>query len=443
MAKKRNNPDWNFLNEGAAKKRMGKVHVRPKSANSTKIAAILSREEMVVQRLSSELSGKTPKYTPLGPREFVGFTAGDVTLDEIKSACLTHFIKIDGTIKGSVCDVLASERGPSCSNIDQIPNVSLIHIRFVHNNNPSSSKIRTASSRRPVAVTQSLSLFDNFRGNADQSVIAKSLTLSNMLKMGHGIADDKKIIINMKSFCIGLMAWNEIGDVNFQISEQILGCGAFRNVYAAETRDNRLSKSGWVIKRYNERAEEIITEGRKQSLETHTRLAVQMTSLSDHFTKQLADINPSLPRFRYVQTYFGKIGENEYVTIEERKEGTFTKFLNNDGYCKVPDELTDMELKAHCLAHFSLYKSEERLLLTDIQGFGTVLTDPEIASSEFSVDDEALFCVGNYCRKAIKMFGMTHECNKFCKLADLPELDFDKFQSYDDTVTTVGGAKIN
>lgn len=129
MAKKRNNPDWNFLNEGAAKKRMGKVHVRPISANSSKIATILSREEMVVQRLSSELSGKTPKYTPLGPREFVGFTASDVTLDEIKSACLTHFSKIDGTIKGSVCDVLASERGPSCSNIDQIPNISLVHVR--------------------------------------------------------------------------------------------------------------------------------------------------------------------------------------------------------------------------------------------------------------------------------------------------------------------------
>ena len=440
MAKKRTNPDWNFINEGAAKKRMGKVSVRPKSANSTKIASILFREEMVVQRLSSELSGKTPKYAPLGPREFVPFTAADVTFEEIKSACLRYFGKIDNTIKGSLCDVLASERGPSCSHIDQIPNLALVHVRFVHNLIPS-SKIRTGVFKRPE-VSQSVSLFAPGKA-AKQSIIAKSLSISTMLKIGQGISDDKKLTnITLKEFSISTMTWDEIGDVMFQISEEVLGCGAFRNVFSAYTKDTRLPGTRWVVKRYNERAEEVITEARKQSLEMHTRLAVQMTCLSDHFAKQLADINPSLPRFCYVKTYFGKIGNREYVTIEERMDGFLEKMLNNDGYCNTLDELTDIQLKAHCLAHFTLFKSEEKLLLTDIQGFGMVLTDPEIASSEFSIDEKALFCVGNICRKAIKLFGMIHECNKYCKLAGLHDLDLDKFQSYDDTITTLEGVKI-
>ena len=32
---------------------------------------------------------------------------------------------------GMFCDVLASDRGPSCANMSHLPNLKLIHIRFV------------------------------------------------------------------------------------------------------------------------------------------------------------------------------------------------------------------------------------------------------------------------------------------------------------------------
>ena len=81
------------MQDAASKKRTGKSDVRPKTANSGKIASIISRGELVVQRLSSELSGKTPKYTPLGPREFVPYTQEDLTIFEIKNACHDFFFK--------------------------------------------------------------------------------------------------------------------------------------------------------------------------------------------------------------------------------------------------------------------------------------------------------------------------------------------------------------
>ena len=74
-----------------------------------------------------------------------------------------------------------------------------------------------------------------------------------------------------------------------------------------------------------------------------------------------------------------------------------------------------MVLAAECLAHFSYEKSEGSVLQTDIQGVGTALTDPEKASSnivEGANSKDILFCIGNYCRKAIKVFGLTHRCNK-------------------------------
>lgn len=71
----------------ASKKRIGKSEVRAKSSDAGKIAAVLQREELVVQRLAAELNGKTPKYYPLRPREFVPYLFDDVTVLEIKSAC--------------------------------------------------------------------------------------------------------------------------------------------------------------------------------------------------------------------------------------------------------------------------------------------------------------------------------------------------------------------
>ena len=123
-------------------------------------------------------------------------------------------------------------------------------------------------------------------------------------------------------------------------------------------------------------------------------------------------------------------------------EGDFSKYLNNDGICiEDTPELVD---QAYCLVHFSLEMSEEKLILTDIQGCGMILTDPEIASSSFSVNQMALFCIGNICRKAIKNFGCTHVCNRYyCTIAGLKPLDLLKFEEYDAAIILPDGTRID
>ena len=92
-----------------------------------------------------------------------------------------------------------------------------------------------------------------------------------------------------------------------------------------------------------------------------------MVSLSNYFATKLSLIDSRLPKFYYVKTFYGEIrkgSEIEYVTIEEKLEGDFSKYLNNDGICiEDTPELVD---QAYCLAHFSLEISEEKLLLTSI-----------------------------------------------------------------------------
>ena len=70
--------------------------------------------EIIVQRLASEADSKRT-YRPVKPREFVEFPFVDLSLNNLK-ACATHFNLPVGT-----CDILVSNKGPSCSNISQIP----------------------------------------------------------------------------------------------------------------------------------------------------------------------------------------------------------------------------------------------------------------------------------------------------------------------------------
>ena len=106
-------------------KRIDKKQEKAKDSKQTK-------EEIVVQRLTSEVSGKAQKYLSIGPREFLYVGKQELTFEIAQTACLKHFSSKVGP--EMYCDILAGTQGPSCSNLKQIPDMKLIHIRFTHNN---------------------------------------------------------------------------------------------------------------------------------------------------------------------------------------------------------------------------------------------------------------------------------------------------------------------
>ena len=61
-------------------------------------------ETIVVQRLSTEVSGKAQKYSRSGAREFVPFDeSNEKSIENIKKACMKHY----GMPDTMCCDVLA------------------------------------------------------------------------------------------------------------------------------------------------------------------------------------------------------------------------------------------------------------------------------------------------------------------------------------------------
>lgn len=91
--------------------------------------SVEAKDEIIVQRMSSEVTGKQQKYTRIGPREFVPFEFDDITFHNKVESCQKYFAaQID---KDMICDVLAGERGPSCKKMSQIPDHKVFYVRFI------------------------------------------------------------------------------------------------------------------------------------------------------------------------------------------------------------------------------------------------------------------------------------------------------------------------
>ena len=101
---------------------------------------------MIVQHLSAEVSGKVQKYSQIGPRELVPYEYDEVSISNIKQACMKHFAAAIG--KNIACDILAGEQGPSCTSVERIPDLRVVHVRFVEEKSESGHEIRRVPKRK-------------------------------------------------------------------------------------------------------------------------------------------------------------------------------------------------------------------------------------------------------------------------------------------------------
>ena len=451
MSKNKRNASDTFreMNERLTAKRQGK----------SKEKGTKRKNELIVQRLASDVSGKAQKYVREGPRVFEPFPVTDeeLTIDLIKRACEDHFSEQIGP--NFECNVLAGQQGPSCTSIDQLPDIKLVHVRFVPSrtsrfqDTKSNTEFATwkRARRNPVDVGDNLP--HHSRSYAAKSEVAEpvgkarerdecvpmSLSLTDMLRLGKLGTPNQTTVVKMFLFDLETLTWGQVPIImDFQEGRDPIGTGAFRSAYKAKTKHAQFSAANWVIKRYLQRTiDGIHTLG--QTLEQHTRKVVQMHLLARNFASQLEKrimknhMQSAFGKFlKYNNIYYseveGETDERKFVTIEEFIEGQFRKYINNNGERCVKGSDIVCE-KAECLAHFS-YEKSEKLILVDIQGCGHDMCDPEIASAELHYSEEQgddpkefLYCAGNMSTQAIGQFVKSHKCNVFCELAGLQEFE--------------------
>ena len=102
---------WNHLQEEMkAKRKRPDLRGKGKSKKSGS-----APHELIVQHLASEPDIKQT-FRPVQPRQFVAFPYEDLTLTNLKKACADHY-----SLPATLCNVLVTNKGPSCTSIKQIP----------------------------------------------------------------------------------------------------------------------------------------------------------------------------------------------------------------------------------------------------------------------------------------------------------------------------------
>ena len=377
--------------------------------------------DILVQRMSPNASGRLKKYEPLDTRDFIPFDDyEELTIDNVKEACEKFYKAPEGS-----CDILASDRGPSCTKLEQLKGKKVYFIRFlppeqvVDSCNPQTSSAVKASSSPIKQNSPKISV-----------VTPKSLSISQLLRAGKLVKPIKQNIVTLEleTFDIQKMQWIKKGSYQFDIEENKFSSGAFRDSFKARAISPDMQSNLWVVKQYQPSAKDTITDDLHMSLEDHTRKQVQMHIAASSITKTFSANVPVGfgDVFHYNKVYYA-VYNGQPITIEQYVNGTFYKYVNNDGNCIDPhsNEMKVVYEKAQCLVHYSFIKFQKNLMLLDLQGSNYMLYDPEIATlqlvkpHEVAGVDEIYFCAGNLSKVAIENFILQHQCNDYCKMINL------------------------
>jgi len=104
-------------------------------------------------------------------------------------------------------------------------------------------------------------------------------------------------------------------------------------------------------------------------------------------------------------------GRRLIYNVEPMLKGDYRKHNDNDGHVE-----TNL-LLPQAFSHYSYERSNNLLVVVDIQGVGSFYTDPQI----HSFDGEG-FGLGNMGQEGLTKFLKTHECNDICRLLGLPQV---------------------
>ena len=100
----------------------------------------------------------------------------------------------------------------------------------------------------------------------------------------------------------------------------------------------------WVIKTYNQKAKNTISDTVKSTVENHCRKQVQMHAVARHLAKKFERNAPSTFEecLKYNRCYYTMF-DSQHATIEEYVPGYFIKYINNNDNCvSIPEDTTQV-----------------------------------------------------------------------------------------------------
>lgn len=409
-----------------------------RNKNGTKKAKGKCPSSIMVQRMSSA-PNRSKKYEPLDTRDFVDFTDYDeLNIENIGDACEKFYDMPQGS-----CDILLSDRGPSCFLTEQISGKKFYYVRFTMDasiRKPSRASLGGELGSEGGGVHSNSTSYGNTTelSNATLNLLPpvpptafpKSVSVAVLLQAGKLVKPPNvtKIAIELESYLVAGKKWDRSMKVELSKEDNSFAEGGFRNAFLATDVSN---SSKWVIKEYIKEHMEPLLSQLNMSADQHMRKQVQMHSVARSIAQSFERKVPSYfgKSFSYNKVYYSSIG-NVPVTVEEYIPGTFEKYINNNGLIsKAPLKSDEVIQKASCFAHFSYVHTNMQMMVLDLQGVAYTFCDPEIASARLLEDGELNSCAGNLSSNAINQFFADHICNKYCKMLPLPQYKKESFSN--------------
>ena len=292
-------------------------------------------ESIVVQRVNTQPTGKLKKFEPLDSRDFVDFSNYDsLTLKNIKHACELFY----GAPTGS-CDVLYSDRGPSCTLDEHVIGKKVYLVRFMtstglpkldgpnqHQNFEFNAEFNKKVSRSSTITfgMPSRSTFPKPKKHDDgetssatsipkqpKGIVTKSVTIADLLGAGKLIQPEvyDDVTLQLESFDIKNKIWLKNNPLNFQIERKHFAAGGFRNAFKAVN-----NREIWVVRKFQEETWEKVKPllGDTTVVE-HTRKQVQMhmaaRGILHRMEKKIEEKELFGSVFTYDEIYFSMISD--------------------------------------------------------------------------------------------------------------------------------------
>ena len=331
--------------------------------------------------------------------------------------------------KGS-CDVLLSDRGPSCYLTEQTIGEKVYFIRFLDQkakicNREERERIENAASSTSQPSLGKLSESKSIAvlPSVPYTAFPKSVSDADLLQARKLIEppDVPLVTMTLESYSVSDKKWDKFATLDFLKENRLFSEGGFRVAYIATTQHANYPMK-WVIKKAKVDKLADLEAAVNLNNTQHTGKQVQMHSAVRSICQKFARKVPYAfgKCFNYKKVYFSTINGIP-VTVEEFIPGNFEKYSSNTVLMEQArsDEHLVIIQQAECFMHFSYEMTNKELLVVDLQGVGYELCDPEIASTVLLEDGELNFCAGNLSQNAIENFLDNHTCNKFCEMLGL------------------------
>ena len=138
-----------------------------------------------------------------------------------------------------VCDVLGREQVPSCTSLEGIPDLKVVHVQFIEPNyadnrdaaSMTGNRLERGHPKRPFKKANPQSLLTT-KAMSPSKAFAKSLSLLEMMKLRKVVNEQSTERMKLFKFDLADMRWSsQPVMVENSITSEPLGKGGFREAF--------------------------------------------------------------------------------------------------------------------------------------------------------------------------------------------------------------------